>query len=149
MEKPGWGQVFSDTINTGIYVLEPEIFDRIPEGRSVDFSGEVFPAVLEAGQPLYGYVADGYWEDVGTTAAYLKAHEDILDGKVEVDVAGFELRPGVWVGKGSSIDPSVRIDSPAFIGENCTIDAGRRARAPTPPSAPTPRWPSGPSCSAP
>ena len=122
LEKPGWGQVFSDTINTGIYVLEPEIFDRIPEGRSVDFSGEVFPAVLDAGQRLFGYVADGYWEDVGTTAAYLKAHEDILDGKVEVDVAGFELRPGVWVGKGSTIDPSVRIDSPSFIGENCTID---------------------------
>lgn len=122
LEKPGWGQVFSDTINTGIYVLEPEIFDRIPEGRSVDFSGEVFPAVLEAGQPLYGYVADGYWEDVGTTAAYLKAHEDILDGKVDVEVAGFELRPGVWIGKGSTIDPSVRIDSPAFVGENCTVD---------------------------
>ena len=123
LEKPGWGQVFSDTINTGIYVLEPEVFDLIPEGRVVDFSGEVFPAALEAGKPLYGYVADGYWEDVGTTAAYLKAHEDILDGKVQVDVAGFELRPGVWVGKGSSIDPSVRIDSPSFIGENCTIDA--------------------------
>ncbi len=114
--------MFSDTINTGIYVLEPEIFERIPEGRSVDFSGEVFPAVLEAGEPLFGYVADGYWEDVGTTAAYLKAHEDILDGKVEVDVSGFELRPGIWVGKGSSIDPSVRIDGPAFIGENCTVD---------------------------
>ena len=122
LEKPGWGQVFSDTINTGIYVLEPEIFERIPAGRSVDFSGEVFPAVLEAGDPLYGYVADGYWEDVGTTAAYLKAHEDILDGKVEVDVAGFELRPGIFIGKGSSIDPSVRIDSPAFVGENCTVD---------------------------
>ena len=122
LEKPGWGQVFSDTINTGIYVLEPEIFDHIPEGRSVDFSGEVFPSVLQARQPLYGYVADGYWEDVGTTAAYLKAHEDILDGKVDVDVAGFELRPGVWIGKGSAIDPSVRIDSPTFIGENCTVD---------------------------
>ena len=124
LEKPGWGQVFSDTINTGIYVLEPEIFERIPDGRSVDFSGEVFPAVLEAGDPLYGYVANGYWEDVGTTAAYLKAHEDILDGKVDVDVAGFELRPGIFIGKGSSIDPSVRIDSPAFIGENCTVDEG-------------------------
>ena len=122
LEKPGWGQVFSDTINTGIYVLEPEIFDRIPEGRAVDFSSEVFPAVLDAGEPLFGYVADGYWEDVGTTAAYLKAHEDILDGRVQVDVAGFELRPGIWVGKGSSIDPSVDIVGPAFIGENCTID---------------------------
>ena len=122
LEKPGWGQVFSDTINTGIYVLEPEIFDRIPEGQAVDFSSEVFPAVLDAGEPLYGYVADGYWEDVGTTAAYLQAHEDILDGKVDVGVAGFELRPGIWVGRDSTIDPSVRIDSPAFIGENCTID---------------------------
>jgi mannose-1-phosphate guanylyltransferase/phosphomannomutase len=124
LEKPGWGQVFSDTINTGIYVLEPEIFDLIPEGRSVDFSSEVFPAVLEAGDPLYGCVADGYWEDVGTTAAYLKAHEDILDAKVQVDVAGFELRPGVWVGKGSSVDPLALIESPVFIGENCTIDGG-------------------------
>jgi mannose-1-phosphate guanylyltransferase / phosphomannomutase len=123
LEKPGWGQVFSDTINTGIYVLEPEIFERIPEGRAVDFSSEVFPAVLEAGQPLYGCVADGYWEDVGTTAAYLKAHEDILAGKVDVEVSGFELRPGVWLGKSTSIDPSVTIESPAFIGDNCTIGA--------------------------
>ncbi|HWD53920.1 MAG TPA: sugar phosphate nucleotidyltransferase [Acidimicrobiales bacterium] len=124
LEKPGWGQVFSDTINTGIYVLEPEIFERIPAGRSVDFSGEVFPSALEDGRPLYGYVADGYWEDVGTTAAYLKAHEDILDGRVETDVSGFELRPGVWVGKGSSIDPLARIESPVFVAENCTVDAG-------------------------
>jgi mannose-1-phosphate guanylyltransferase/phosphomannomutase len=124
LEKPGWGQVFSDTINTGIYVLEPEIFDAIPAGRSVDFSGEVFPAVLEAGKPIFGYVANGYWEDVGTTAAYLKAHEDILDGKVEVDISGFELQPGVWLGKGSSVDPSARLGGPAFIGENCTIDEG-------------------------
>jgi mannose-1-phosphate guanylyltransferase / phosphomannomutase len=122
LEKPGWGQVFSDTINTGIYVLEPEIFDVIPEGRAVDFSSEVFPTVLEAGAPLFGYVADGYWEDVGTTAAYLKAHEDILNGRVEVDISGFELKPGVFLGKGSSVDPSARLDAPAFIGENCTID---------------------------
>ncbi len=122
LEKPGWGQVFSDTINTGIYVLEPEIFDLIPGGRPVDFSSEVFPAALEQGRAVYGYVADGYWEDVGTTAAYLKAHHDILDGLVEVDLTGFELRPGVWLGKGSSVDPTARIDGPAFIGENCTID---------------------------
>jgi mannose-1-phosphate guanylyltransferase / phosphomannomutase len=124
LEKPGWGQVFSDTINTGIYVLEPEIFDAIPEGQAVDFASEVFPSVLRDGAPLYGCVADGYWEDVGTTAAYLKAHEDILDGRVHVDVAGFELRPGMWVGKGSSVDPSVRMVAPVFIGENCTVDAG-------------------------
>ena len=124
LEKPTWGQVFSDTINTGIYVLEPEIFDFIPEGRPVDFSGEAFPAVLEAGRPLYGYVSKGYWEDVGTLDAYLKAHHDILDGHVTVDVPGFELRPRVWVGKGTEIDPTARIDGPAVIGDNCTIGAG-------------------------
>jgi len=124
LEKPTWGQVFSDTINTGIYVLEPEIFDFIaPEGAS-DFSGDVFPAALLAGKPIYGYVAGGYWEDVGTTAAYLKAHNDILDRKVRVEVDGFALRPGVWLGKGSTLDPSAVVEGPALIGDNCSVGAG-------------------------
>jgi len=124
LEKPTWGQVFSDTINTGIYVLEPEIFDYIPEGRSVDFSGEVFPAVLDAGRPIYGCVSEGYWEDVGTIEAYLKAHQDILDEKVQVEIDGFPLRPGVWLGKGSTVDPTAVIGGPAVIGDNCSIGAG-------------------------
>src|SRR5688572_6556715 len=73
LEKPSWGQVFSDTINTGIFVLEPEIFDHIPPGRPVDFSGEVFPALLEAKAPIFGSVGEGYWEDVGTLEAYVRA----------------------------------------------------------------------------
>jgi mannose-1-phosphate guanylyltransferase/phosphomannomutase len=124
LEKPTWGQVFSDTINTGIYVLEPEVFDFIPEGRAVDFSSEVFPAILEAGRPIYGYVAEGYWEDVGTTEAYLKAHQDILDERVVVEIDGFPLRPGVWLGKGSTVDPSAVVDGPAVIGDNCSVGPG-------------------------
>jgi mannose-1-phosphate guanylyltransferase/phosphomannomutase len=124
LEKPTWGQVFSDTINTGIYVLEPEIFDHIAPERPADFSQEVFPSVLAQGLPIFGYVADGYWEDVGTTEAYLRAHQDILDGKVQVEVGGFEIRPGVWVGKGSTIDPAASIEGPAVIADNCTIGAG-------------------------
>jgi mannose-1-phosphate guanylyltransferase / phosphomannomutase len=126
LEKPTWGQVFSDTINTGIYVLEPEIFDFIPEGLPVDFSGDSFPEALAAGKPLFGYIADGYWEDVGTLEAYLKAHQDILDQRVQVDIRGFELRPRVWLGKGAEIDPSVVIDGPAVIGDNCVIGPGAR-----------------------
>ena len=126
LEKPTWGQVFSDTINTGIYVLEPEIFDFIPEGLPVDFSGDSFPEALAAGKPLFGYIADGYWEDVGTLEAYLKAHQDILDQRVQVDIRGFELRPRVWLGKGADIDPSVVIDGPAVIGDNCVIGPGAR-----------------------
>ena len=129
LEKPTWGQVFSDTINTGIYVLEPEIFDFIAEGEAVDFSGESFPAALAAGKGLYGYVADAYWEDVGTLEAYVSSHQDILDGKVRVDIEGFPLRPGVWVGKGAEIDPSVELVGPAVIGDNCVVGPGARLGA--------------------
>ncbi len=124
LEKPTWGQVFSDTINTGIYVLEPEIFEFIPPNMAVDFAGDVFPAALQAGRPLYGYVVEGYWEDVGTTEAYLRAHQDVLDQKVQVDIGGFPLRPGVWLGKGSTIDPAAEVSGPAVIGDNCSIGAG-------------------------
>src|SRR3954453_5274106 len=126
LEKPTWGQVFSDTINTGIFILEPEIFDFIAEGQAVDFSSEVFPALLDAGKPLYGAVAEGYWEDVGTLEAYVRAHKDILDGKVEIDIPGFRMEHGVWVGEGAEVNPDAVVDGPAVIGENCRVEAGAR-----------------------
>ena len=126
LEKPGWGQVFSDTINSGIFVLEPEIFDYIEPGRPVDFSSEVFPALLADGKPLYGAVADGYWEDVGNLESYLSAHADILDGKVEVAIDGFEQTEGLFVGDNVSVHPDAVITGPGVIGDNCRIQAGAR-----------------------
>jgi mannose-1-phosphate guanylyltransferase / phosphomannomutase len=126
LEKPTWGQVFSDTINTGIFVLEPQIFDYIDADRPVDFSSEVFPAILDAGKPLYGAVAEGYWEDVGTLEAYLGAHKDVLDRRVELDIPGFSLSDGVWLGEGAEIHPDARIDGPAVIGDGCRVEAGAR-----------------------
>ena len=126
LEKPTWGQVFSDTINTGIYVLEPSIFDVIPPDRSVDFSGEVFPKLLASGQPLYGAVAEGYWEDVGTLEAYLRAHKDVLDERVALDIPGFHVSQGVWLGEGAEIDPDAHLVGPAVIGPGSTIGAGCR-----------------------
>ncbi|HEX7167240.1 MAG TPA: mannose-1-phosphate guanyltransferase [Acidimicrobiales bacterium] len=128
LEKPSWGQVFSDTINTGIYVLEPEIFEAIEPGRSVDFSGDVFPALLDAGKPLYGYVAEGYWEDVGTLEAYSRAHHDVLDRKVEVDLAGFEVSSGVWLGEGAEIHPDAIVEGPCVIGDHCRVQQGAHIR---------------------
>jgi mannose-1-phosphate guanylyltransferase/phosphomannomutase len=129
LEKPTWGQVFSDTINTGIYVLEPEVFDFIPEGDVVDFASDVFPAALDRGLMLHGYVADAYWEDVGTTDAYLRAHADVLDGKVDAEITGFELGDGIWLGEGAVVDPSARVEGPVVIGDNCRIEAGVRLSA--------------------
>src|SRR3990170_8405113 len=110
LEKPGWGQVFSDTVNNGIFVLEPEVFEHIAADRPVDFSGEVFPELLEKGKPLFGCVTEGYWEDVGTLSAYLQAHKDILDGRVDVEVPGFRLESNVWLGEGAEVDPEARIE---------------------------------------
>jgi mannose-1-phosphate guanylyltransferase/phosphomannomutase len=124
LEKPTWGQVFSDTINSGVYVLEPRIFDWIAPDQPVDFSSDVFPALLEAGEGVFGSVAEGYWEDVGTLSAYVRAHKDILDGKVRVDIPGFELADGVFVGEGAEINPGAHLRGPCVIGDNCFIDAG-------------------------
>src|SRR5713226_4560507 len=96
LEKPTWGQVFSDTVNTGIYVMEPEVLEHVAQGESVDWSSDVFPELLSEGAPLYGYVADCYWEDVGTHESYLKAQADMLSGRVDTEIEGFEMSPGVW-----------------------------------------------------
>lgn len=128
LEKPNWGQVFSDTINTGIYVLEPEVFDYIPEDTVYDFSHDLFPMLLDKGLPLYGYVAEGYWCDVGNFDTYLKAHLDVLEGRVDCEIPGFALGGGIWLGEGAEVDPEARIDGPAVIGENCRIEAGVHLR---------------------
>ncbi|MGI8754718.1 MAG: sugar phosphate nucleotidyltransferase [Acidimicrobiales bacterium] len=126
LEKPSWGEVFSDTINTGIFVLEPEVFEFIPEGRPVDFSSEVFPALLAAGKPIFGALAHGYWEDVGTLESYVSAHKDVMDRVVDVDVPGFVLGEGVWLGEGADVHPDAHIEGFAIFGENCRVEAGAR-----------------------
>jgi mannose-1-phosphate guanylyltransferase/phosphomannomutase len=124
LEKPTWGQVFSDTINTGIYVLEPSVFSFIPEDAVVDFSGDVFPALLAHGLRMHGEVLEGYWEDVGTLDAYISAHQDILRGDVEIGIEGFSMQPRVWVGEGAELDPSVKLHAPVVIGKNSRIESG-------------------------
>ncbi|RJL20828.1 mannose-1-phosphate guanyltransferase [Bailinhaonella thermotolerans] len=128
LEKPTWGQVFSDTVNTGVYVMEPEVLDEVEPGRVVDWSGDVFPRLLERGAPLFGYVAEGYWEDVGTHESYLKAQADVLSGKVEVDIEGFEMSPGVWVGEGAEVDPEAVLKGPLYIGDYAKVEAGAELR---------------------
>ncbi|MGH9115455.1 MAG: sugar phosphate nucleotidyltransferase, partial [Acidimicrobiales bacterium] len=124
LEKPSWGQVFSDTINTGIYVLDPAIFDYIEPGKPVDFSSDVFPRLLDDEMPLFGHVAGGYWEDVCTLDAYIKAHQDVLDARVTLDIPGFRLGDGIWLGEGSEIDPAATVSGPAIIGDYSRVEAG-------------------------
>jgi len=128
LEKPTWGQVFSDTVNTGIYVMEPEVLKEVASGEVVDWSGQVFPRLLERGAPVFGCVADAYWEDVGTLESYLKAQADVLSGKVVAEIEGFEVSPGVWVAEGAEVDPEAVLTGPLCIGDYAKIEAGAQLR---------------------
>jgi mannose-1-phosphate guanylyltransferase/phosphomannomutase len=121
LEKPSWGQVFSDTINTGIYVVEPEVLRHIPTDRPYDFAKELFPLLLEMGRPIYGYVCEGYWQDIGDLDQYRQANFDALDEKVALNISGLKIRGDVWVGEGVEIDDVEGVEGPAFIGNYCTI----------------------------
>ncbi len=122
LEKPGWGQVFSDTINTGIYVIEPEVLDYIPDDTSYDFSHELFPHLFELRKPLYGVLAEGYWQDIGSLEQYLQANRDALDGRIQLQMPGVRLRGNVWVGQGVSLDSLSKVQGPALIGNYAKID---------------------------
>ncbi|HTU74624.1 MAG TPA: mannose-1-phosphate guanyltransferase [Trebonia sp.] len=128
LEKPTWGQVFSDTVNTGVYIMEPEVLAEVSAKESVDWSHDVFPKLLQRGAPIYGWVSDRYWEDVGTHESYLKAQADVLARRVEVDIAGFEVSPGVWLGEGAAVDPDAVLTGPVVVGEYAKIEAGAHIR---------------------
>jgi mannose-1-phosphate guanylyltransferase / phosphomannomutase len=128
LEKPAWGQVFSDTVNTGIYLLEPSVMDEIPdpEDGEYDFSKELFPGLLEEERPLYGYVTDDYWEDIGTLEQFAGAQRDVLDGKVKgVRPPGTRLRENIYVGRRAQVDDDA-LEGPVVIGENVRVDEGAK-----------------------
>ncbi|MDQ3941740.1 MAG: sugar phosphate nucleotidyltransferase, partial [Actinomycetota bacterium] len=128
LEKPAWGQVFSDTVNTGIYLLEASVMDEMPdpEEGEYDFSKELFPKLLEQERPLYGFVTDAYWEDIGTLEQYALAQRDVLDGKVRgVRPPGTRLRENIYVGRRAQVDDE-KLEGPVVIGDNVRVDEGAR-----------------------
>ena len=125
LEKPDWGNVISDTVNTGIYVLEPEVLARIPDGEPFDFSTQLFPQILAQGGPIYGYIADGYWCDVGNIAEYLRANSDLLHGLVNLpEPIGSQIWGGVWTGTNVEIAPDAQIYGPVYLGDSVKIKGG-------------------------
>lgn len=123
LEKPSWEEVFSDTINTGIYVLEPEVLDYIPPGQMYDFSKNLFPKLLAELSSLYGYVATGYWKDIGNLTEYRLAHYDVLAHQIELEIYG-KKNEDVWIDKDSMIGDGVSFEGGVIIGKNCSIGEG-------------------------
>lgn len=124
LEKPTWGQVFSDQINTGIYVVEPWVLDHIPTDRPYDFSSELFPELMKQGHALYGLPVDGYWCDVGSLESYQEVHRDVLDGKAMVFIPGIHAREGLWVADSATIASDAVLGDKVVIGRNVTVRSG-------------------------
>ncbi len=119
IEKPSWGQVVASTVNTGIYVLTSGAMDQVPENHPYDFGKELFPALLDEGEPIYGYVTDGYWRDMGDSRAYLDCVADALSGRVKLDLGLPCVSPGVWAA--SPVPEHVTVVPPCWIGERVSI----------------------------
>lgn len=124
LEKPSWGEVFSDTVNTGIYVLNPDVFRYIEKGKPTDWSKDVFPKMLRTNDALYGYIADGYWTDVGTIEEYMRANRDYLSGKVGLPRVGQLLFDDVWADGDAEIAPDAQFHGPVYLGHGAKIKRG-------------------------
>lgn len=124
LEKPSWGEVFSDTINTGIYVLNPSVLEFVPYKQEFDFSKNLFPILLEKKIPFYGFSTENYWRDIGTLADYLEAHLDCLSGTVDIEISGEKIETDkaiLYAHKNTKIDDYSKFEGVVVVGENTRI----------------------------
>ena len=124
IEKPSWSDVFANTVNTGIYVFEPEIFSYIPKNKFFDFGHDVWPLLLAKKKPIFGFEMNSYWCDIGNLQEYKRAEKNALEGAVKVKIPGKVKKKNIWVGENTFIHPQVRINGPVVIGSNCQIEKG-------------------------
>jgi mannose-1-phosphate guanylyltransferase/phosphomannomutase len=126
LEKPSWSEVFSDTVNTGMYILEPEIFDYMEPGKNYDWSSDIFPKLLADGKPMFGYVMDEYWADVGSLQQYREAQEHLLAGRLNLPIQGETTNSGIFIGPNCVIDDEAVLVPPVCVGRNCKVKKGAR-----------------------
>ncbi len=118
-------------VNTGIYLFEPSIFDRIPEVRPFDFGRHLFPELVDGGCRFYGYpVEKSYWRDVEDPLNYRQAHWDVLGNTTGIQIPGQEGPPHIWVAEGGEISPQATVLPPVVVGEGARIEAGARVEGP-------------------
>jgi len=123
LEKPSYDEITCDTINAGVYVLEPELLSYIPEGKNYSFERGFFPALLRDKVPFFAYVHRGYWIDIGTPEKYLKVHRDILSRTLPFE--GFKPNAGgTYVDPKATVEGGAKIQGPGYIGEGAVVKTG-------------------------
>ncbi|MPZ18042.1 MAG: NTP transferase domain-containing protein [Luteitalea sp.] len=128
LEKPNPNEITCNTINAGIYVLEPETFDRIPADEPYSIERAYFPSLVERGEPFVAHIYEGYWIDIGTPEKYRQVHRDIMDGRFSV--APFDETsngPAVWATQ-AKVEAGAEIEGPCFLDEGAVVKAGARIR---------------------
>ncbi|MBO8126463.1 MAG: NDP-sugar synthase [Firmicutes bacterium] len=137
VEKPKTlAEVTSPYVNAGIYVMEPEVLAYIPDSKQVSVERETFPALLAAGEPVYGFPMSGVWHDLGTRERYLKVHQDLLQTtKPAVQSAPdavvhkkAKLIPPVWIGPGCQVQNGAEVGPFAFLGAGCQVKSGAKVK---------------------
>lgn len=131
VEKPSRDEAPSNMINAGTYIVEPDVLSHIPPRCFFTFERELFPLLLNIGDPIYGYPSDAYWIDIGTTEKYQKLHHDLLTGRVSRGFPGQRAGEGIWVEGDCDIHPSAQLKGPTVIGGNCVIDSGVQVKGPS------------------
>ncbi len=126
LEKPKPEEITCNTINAGIYVLEPDTFDRIPKDTAWSIERSFFPSLVDRGETFVAYVHDGYWIDIGTPEKYMQVHRDIMDGRFRSHVFAAQPRPATWVAPGARIEPGAIVEAPAFIDDGTVVKAEAR-----------------------
>jgi NDP-sugar pyrophosphorylase family protein len=129
-EKPHRDEARSDLANCGVYVIEPELLERIPPDTFSDFGQDVWPALVGAGEPIYGYTTMAYWNDVGGLDELRNSIVDAVGGRVRIDVPGEEIAPGVWAEEGCQIAASATVEGPVVLGRNVAIEENALIRGP-------------------
>jgi NDP-sugar pyrophosphorylase family protein len=126
LEKPGEDEITCNTINAGIYVLEPDTFDRIPKDTAWSIERSFFPSLIERGETFVAYVYDGYWIDIGTPAKYLQVHRDIMDGHYQAPPFMGSAASMAWVSPDAKVEPGVELHGPCFVDEGVVLKGGAR-----------------------
>jgi mannose-1-phosphate guanylyltransferase len=129
-EKPTRDEARSDLANCGVYVIEPELLDRIPPDSFSDFGHDVWPALVAASEPVYAYTTMAYWNDVGGLDELRNSILDAVGGRVRIEIPGEEIASGVWAEPGCRVDPSATVEGPVVLGRNVGIEAGALIRGP-------------------
>ena len=132
-EKPEVEEALSTSINTGIYIFEPEIFEHIPSGCEFDIGGDLFPKLVEIGAPFHGITMDFEWVDIGKVPDYWQAIRSVLTGEIKnVSVPGTQVRPGIYTGINVAVNwDKVDIRGPVYIGGMTRIEDGAEIVGPT------------------